>query len=58
MYKARRITKQEILKICKSIQDENLKILGVVKSDNMLFKKKKIHYELLVSDLRSPFKIF
>ncbi len=41
MYKARRITKQEILKICKSIQDENLKILGVVKSDNMLFKRKE-----------------
>jgi uncharacterized protein (DUF1697 family) len=33
-----------MLKLCKSIEDENLKIIKIVKTDNIIFEKRKIHY--------------
>lgn len=33
-----------MLELCKKAEDENLKILGVVRTDNILFMKKRIHY--------------
>jgi len=44
MYSARRITKKEMLKILKSIEDDNLEILFLFKADNVVFRKRNIHY--------------
>ncbi|AEA48015.1 DUF1697 domain-containing protein [Archaeoglobus veneficus] len=44
MYSARRITKQEMLEILKEIEDENLQILCLFKADNVIFRKKNMHY--------------
>jgi uncharacterized protein (DUF1697 family) len=33
-----------MLKLCKSIEDENLKIIKIVKTDNIIFEKRKIRY--------------
>jgi len=44
IYKTRRISQKEMLNLCKSIEDENLKIIKVVKTDNIIFEKRKIHY--------------
>jgi len=33
-----------MLELCKRIEDENLRIIKVVKCDNVVFEKKKIYY--------------
>jgi uncharacterized protein (DUF1697 family) len=44
IYKSKRISKKKMLKLCKSIEDENLKIIKIVKTDNIIFEKRKIRY--------------
>jgi uncharacterized protein (DUF1697 family) len=44
MYAANRIKQEELLKLCRQIENEHVKILGVVKSDNVTFEKRGIHY--------------
>ena len=44
MYKGSRITKKKILELLKPIESDNLKIIGAVKADNILFLKRNIHY--------------
>lgn len=44
IYKIRRVNKDDMLKICKSVEKGDLKILGIVKTDNIVFEKRKIHY--------------
>jgi uncharacterized protein (DUF1697 family) len=40
-----------MLQLCKSIEDENLRIIKVVKTDNIVFEKRKIHYAEVSSRL-------
>ncbi len=51
MYKSKRITQKKMLKLCKSIEDENLRIIGIVKTDNIIFEKRDIHYATVSSRL-------
>lgn len=51
MYKNARITQKEIFDLCKKVEDHNLKILKIFKTDNILFKKKDIHYATVGSKL-------
>jgi uncharacterized protein (DUF1697 family) len=44
IFKTRRIPQKKVLQLCKSIEDENLKIIKIVKTDNIVFEKRKIHY--------------
>ncbi|MGC8935694.1 MAG: DUF1697 domain-containing protein [Thermoproteota archaeon] len=44
IYGSKRISQKEMLQLCKSIEDENLRIIKVVKTDNIVFEKRKIHY--------------
>jgi uncharacterized protein (DUF1697 family) len=51
IYKNSRITKAKMLELCKKIEDENIKILRIVKTDNIIFKKRGIHYAKVGSKL-------
>ncbi|OIP26259.1 MAG: hypothetical protein COY46_04215 [Chloroflexi bacterium CG_4_10_14_0_8_um_filter_46_9] len=42
IYKNSRITQEKIFELCKKVENRNLKILKIVKTDNILFKKKGI----------------
>jgi uncharacterized protein (DUF1697 family) len=44
-YKNNRIRKEQMFKLCRSIESDDLKILGIVKTDNIIFKKRNmLHY--------------
>jgi uncharacterized protein (DUF1697 family) len=43
-YANNRITQEQMLKLCKSIESDDLKILRVVRTDNIIFKKRNMHY--------------
>jgi uncharacterized protein (DUF1697 family) len=51
IYRSKRISQKKMLQLCKSIEDEELRIIKVVKTDNILFEKKKIHYAEVSSRL-------
>jgi len=51
VYTSKRITQDKILELCRGIEDENLRIIKIVKTDNVVFKKKKIHYATVSSRL-------
>jgi len=44
IYKTKRISQKKMLQLCKSVENENLRIIKVVKTDNVIFEKKNIHY--------------
>ncbi len=39
-----RITKEKMLDLCKKIENRHIKIIKIVGTDNIIFKKKDIHY--------------
>ena len=43
-YSHARITRADMLKLCRKAENKNLKILDIVKADNILFKKRDMHY--------------
>ncbi len=43
-YKNLRITKEEMLKLCRKVEDDNLRIIKIVKTDNIIFEKRNMHY--------------
>jgi len=43
-YKNFRITKEEILRLCRKVEDDNLRIIKIVKTDNIIFEKRNMHY--------------
>jgi uncharacterized protein (DUF1697 family) len=51
MYKNTRITQKEMLELCKKVDSDHLKILRIVKIDNIIFKKKGMHYATVASKL-------
>jgi uncharacterized protein (DUF1697 family) len=51
IYKAKRISQKKMLELCKRIEDGNLRIIKVVKTDNVVFEKRKIHYAEISSRL-------
>ncbi len=44
MYGSNSITQDEMMKLCKSIENNRVKIIGVFKLDNVVFQKREIHY--------------
>jgi uncharacterized protein (DUF1697 family) len=44
MFRKRRVTKEKMLRILKGVEDENLEILDIYRADNVIFKKRNIHY--------------
>jgi len=44
VYGSKRISKMKIFELCKSVEDENLRIIKVVRGDNIVFEKRGIHY--------------
>lgn len=51
IYKNARATQKKMLKLCKKVENRNIKILKIVKTDNVIFKKKEIHYATVGSKL-------
>ena len=43
-YNYARITRKDMLKLCKKAENKNLKIIDIVKADNIIFKKRNMHY--------------
>lgn len=44
IYGSRRISQEKMLELCRRVEDENLRIVKVVKTDNIIFEKRGIHY--------------
>jgi len=44
MYGSNRITRAEMMKLCKSIENDRVRILGLFGLDNVVFQKRGIHY--------------
>ena len=40
-----------MLKLCRSIESDDLKILAIVKTDNIFFKKRGMHYAIVSKNL-------
>ena len=51
IYGSKRVSQKKMLELCKSIEDENLKIIKVVKTDNIVFEKRRMHYAAVSSRL-------
>lgn len=51
VYKSKRISQKRMLKLCKSAEDENVKIVKIVKTDNVIFEKRAVHYATVSSRL-------
>lgn len=51
IYKSARITQNKILKLCKKLEGDNIRILRIVNLDNIIFKKSGIHYAAVGSKL-------
>jgi hypothetical protein len=47
------IDRREMLRVCRSIEDDNVRVLGLFKLDNVIFEKKGIHYASVGSRLAS-----
>jgi len=44
MFSTNRINKEKMFDLCKKIENKDIKILKIIKTDNIIFKKKNIHY--------------
>jgi len=44
MFSSNRINKEEMFGLCKKIENKDINILRIIKTDNIIFKKKNIHY--------------
>jgi uncharacterized protein (DUF1697 family) len=44
MYGANRISRESMLGLAKKIENENLEILGIYRADNIIFRKKEMHF--------------
>lgn len=51
IYKNTRITREQMFELCKKIENRNLKIVKIVNTDNIIFKKRGIHYATVGSKL-------
>jgi uncharacterized protein (DUF1697 family) len=51
IYGNKRISRNKILELCRSIEDEDLRIIKVVKTDNVIFEKREMHYGAVSSRL-------
>jgi len=51
VYRNKRISQDKMLGLCKRIEDEDLRIIRIVKTDNIVFEKRKIHYAEVSSRL-------
>jgi uncharacterized protein (DUF1697 family) len=47
MYRSNRITRAKMMKLCKSIENDRVRILGLFGPDNVVFQKRGIHYALI-----------
>lgn len=44
MFANSRITKEEMRELCRKIENENLEMEGLYRADNIIFKKRDMHY--------------
>lgn len=44
IFRAKRISKKQMADILRKIEDRNLKIMGIYKVDNVIFKKRVVHF--------------
>ncbi len=44
MFSNNQISQEKMLSLCKKIENKNIKILQIIKTDNLIFKKKNYHY--------------
>jgi len=51
IYKNARITQEQMFELCKQIENRDLKIVKIVNTDNIVFKKRGIHYATVGSKL-------
>ena len=53
MFAHARITKKEMQELCKQVEGENVTIEALYKADNILFKKRNMHYASVGQRLES-----
>lgn len=44
MFAENQISKGKMLELCKKVETKNIKIVQLVKTDNVIFKKRIVHY--------------
>ncbi len=44
IFRAKRISKKQMADILRKIEDRNLKIMGIYKVNNVIFKKRVVHF--------------
>ena len=49
MFSTNRISKEKMFSLCKKIENKDIKILNIIKTDNILFEKKDMHYAQVAS---------
>jgi uncharacterized protein (DUF1697 family) len=50
-YANNRISQARMLDLCRSIESDDLEILGMVKTDNIIFKRRGTHYATVSTKL-------
>ncbi len=58
IYKNDRITQERMLELCKKVESENLKIVKIVRTDNIIFRKRGIHYATVGSKLEKTLSAY
>lgn len=53
VYKKARTTQKQMLELCRRVDNHNIKILKIVKTDNVIFKKKGLYYATVGSKLEN-----
>lgn len=65
MFSNARITKKKMLELCRKVEDKNVQVVDIFKTDNIIFKKRKVHYatvgqkleEILTEHFEKPIHI-
>ncbi|MEA1904413.1 MAG: DUF1697 domain-containing protein [Candidatus Hadarchaeota archaeon] len=53
IYKNVRVTQRKMLELCKKVENDDLQILKIVRTDNVIFKKRGMHYATVGSKLEN-----
>ena len=51
IYGSKRISQNKMLELCESVENEDLRVIKVVKTDNIILEKRKMHYAAVSSRL-------
>lgn len=51
IFREKRISKKQMLNLLREIENKNLSIMGIYKTDNVIFKKRAMHFAQVGSEI-------